>query len=122
MNRINAITVLSVVASFHSVPACQAEERDIARLDTITGQDLIISKGCGSCHSLEAIPAAKGKVGPPLDNIDQRIYIGGVLPNSQENLAKFLMKPEHFHPETAMPQPELTWQEAQYLSRYLWNL
>lgn len=86
-----------------------------------TGQKLMISKGCSSCHQLAKLPAAKGLVGPPLDNMAKQSYIAGVLPNTRENLTRFLLNPQQFHPDTAMPKPEITQQEAQRLTDYLWK-
>ncbi|WAJ71672.1 c-type cytochrome [Catenovulum adriaticum] len=93
----------------------------VAREHVDDGQKLMISKGCSSCHQLAKLPSAKGLVGPPLDNMALQSYIAGVLPNSRENLTKFLLNPQQFHPDTAMPKPEITQQEAQRLTDYLWK-
>ncbi|MEI8648025.1 c-type cytochrome [Paraglaciecola sp. Hal342] len=60
------------------------------------GKTLMITKGCSSCHQLTKLPAAKGLVGPPLDNMAAQSYIAGVLPNSRENLTQFLLEPQNF--------------------------
>lgn len=122
MNIVKTVTALIVSAGLNTLSFCQAEEVNFPDLKASSAQDLIISKGCSSCHSLEDVPAAKGTVGPPLDDLSERIYIGGVLPNSPKKLTEFLMKPHYFHADTAMPQPRLTRQEAEYLSHFLWNL
>ncbi|NDV90068.1 c-type cytochrome [Alteromonas sp. 345S023] len=85
------------------------------------GKKLMITKGCSSCHQLTKLPAAKGLVGPPLDNMAAQNYIAGVLPNSRENLIQFLLNPQAFHPDTAMPTPNLSKQEAQRITDYLWK-
>jgi cytochrome c2 len=85
------------------------------------GQTLMISKGCSSCHQLAKLPAAKGLVGPPLNNMAAQNYIAGVLPNSRENLTRFLLNPQKFHPDTAMPTPNLSEQEARRITDYLWK-
>ena len=85
------------------------------------GKTLMITKGCSSCHQLTKLPAAKGLVGPPLDNMAAQSYIAGVLPNSRENLTQFLLEPQKFHADTAMPTPDITQQEARRLADYLWQ-
>ena len=85
------------------------------------GKTLMITKGCSSCHQLTKLPAAKGLVGPPLDKMASQSYIAGVLPNSRENLTKFLLDPKKFHSDTAMPTPDISEQEARHITDYLFK-
>ena len=38
--------------------------------------------GCGACHVVPGIRGANGLVGPPLNQIARRVYLGGVLRNT----------------------------------------
>lgn len=89
--------------------------------DTLSAEVLMIQKGCTSCHQLQKLQAATGLVGPPLDAMSQKTYIAGVLPNTEENLVKWLMNPQHFHVASAMPNSNITPQEAIKISAYLWR-
>ena len=49
---------------------------DIAR-----APELIRRYGCAGCHTIPGIPGGDGKVGGPLKDIRQRVYVGGVVAN-----------------------------------------
>ena len=58
------------------------------------GEKLFMTKGCMGCHSLQAVGAPKGLIGPNLANIGARSYIAaGWLPNTDENLARWIREP-----------------------------
>lgn len=67
------------------------------------GKELAIRYGCGSCHVIPGLPRAVGRVGPRLEDLKRQVYIGGVLPNTPENLTAWIYDPKRFSPETAMP-------------------
>src|SRR5689334_8603487 len=48
--------------------------------------ELIRRYGCAGCHTIPGIPGGDGKVGGPLQDIRQRVYVGGVVTNSPDNL------------------------------------
>jgi cytochrome c2 len=58
---------------------------------------------CGACHRLEGIPLATGILGPDLTGFESRGQIAGLLPNTQENLARWLANPAAFKPGSLMP-------------------
>jgi cytochrome c len=81
-----------------------------------------MSKGCGSCHVIPGIHNAKGLVGPPLMFFSRRTMIAGELPNSPENLVRWLKDPPSVEPGTAMPDLGLTDKQAQDVAAYLYTL
>jgi cytochrome c len=93
-------------------PAAGAEE----------GRLLLRQFGCGSCHRIPGVAAADGNVGPPLDGVGQRAYLGGVLPNTPENMARWIQEPTHFEPDTAMPDMQVTAAQARAMTVYLQEL
>lgn len=86
------------------------------------GYSVIIAKGCGACHVIPGVDGADGVVGPPLTGIARRIYLGGVLRNSPENLAAWVRDPQRFLPGSAMPSTGLTPVEAIDVAAYLRTL
>jgi hypothetical protein len=47
----------------------------------------------------------EANVGPPLDRVGSRVYLGGVLLNTPENMHRWLKNPPAIDPKTAMPVP-----------------
>lgn len=86
------------------------------------GRKLIVAKGCGSCHVIPGIYTARGLVGPPLYFFSRRTMIAGELPNTPDNLVRWLLDPKAVEPGTAMPQLGLTQQQAQDIAAYLYTL
>jgi len=86
------------------------------------GRQLIVAKGCGSCHVIPGIQNAKGMVGPPLMFFSRRTMIAGELPNSPENLVRWLKDPPSVEPGTAMPDLGLTDSQANDVAAYLYTL
>ena len=90
--------------------------------NAVQGRHVIESKGCGSCHVIPGIQNAKGVVGPPLMFFSRRTMIAGELPNSPENLVRWLKNPPSVEPGTAMPDLGLTDQQANDVAAYLYTL
>jgi len=85
------------------------------------GRKLIVNYGCGSCHFIPGIPGADALVAPPLDHFYQRTYIAGVLPNTWENLTKWIQDPQGIVPGNAMPNLGLTESDARNIAAYLYH-
>ena len=90
--------------------------------DAQHGKQLIQGYGCGACHTIPGIHAARGVVGPPLMFFSRRTMIAGELPNSPENLVRWIEDPESVEPHTAMPKLGLTEREARDVAAYLYTL
>ncbi|CAN5809427.1 hypothetical protein BH23ACT5_BH23ACT5_08120 [soil metagenome] len=86
------------------------------------GRAAIVEHGCGSCHRIPGIPNADALVGPPLEAWSRRAFVAGILPNSADNLARFIADPEAIRPGTAMPNLELDEQEVAAIVAYLFTL
>jgi cytochrome c2 len=83
------------------------------------GAQLIVQKGCGACHTIPGIEGADGLVGPPLTKWSRRIFVAGLLRNTQQNVAAWVLEPQHFVPGNAMPSTGLTASEALDVAAYL---
>ena len=86
------------------------------------GKELIEGYGCGGCHLIPGIHAARGMVGPPLIYLGQRTMIAGELPNTPENLARWIENPKAVEPNTAMPNLGLREDQAYDVAAYLYTL
>jgi cytochrome c1 len=61
-------------------------------------------------------------VGPPLKGIASRLMLGGVLPNSEENMVRWIRFPQEVTPLTAMPDLGVTERDARDMAAYLATL
>jgi cytochrome c len=78
--------------------------------------------GCGACHEVPGLAEAAGRVGPPLDKVATRAFIGGTLPNQPAAMAQFIARPQHVQPQGGMPDMPLTPSEARDIAAYLYTL
>jgi cytochrome c oxidase subunit II len=85
-----------------------------------TGEQLFMTKGCVGCHSLQAVSAPKGMIGPNLANVGARSYIAaGTLKNNDENLARWIRNPQGIKKGVLMPNLGVSETEAQALVAFL---
>jgi cytochrome c1 len=86
------------------------------------GKTAIARYGCASCHTIPGIRGANGLVGPSLDRIASRTYIAGVLANTHDNMLRWIHDPPKVDDKTAMPDLEVTEQDARDIASYLYTL
>lgn len=116
---------LSVLAACLSLLLAGCAEQavpSIAGGDPERGRQAILRHGCVSCHVIPGIAGPPSSVGPPLDQIARRAYIGGVLPNQPTELVRWLLDPPQADPRTAMPNMGLSDAEATDIAAYLSTL
>jgi cytochrome c oxidase subunit II len=67
------------------------------------GPALFSAAGCASCHTIRGTSAA-ATIGPDLTHVGSRFAIGaGALPNTRDNLARWIADPHAIKPEVLMP-------------------
>ena len=106
-------------------PAAVVEETPegtLATDDTEDGKALFILKACTGCHTIQGMPEAQGKVGPELTHQASNSLIVDVLPNTEENLKKYLKDPAGVRPGALMPNQYLTDSEIDALVAFLRTL
>jgi cytochrome c oxidase subunit II len=88
------------------------------------GRALVAQKGCGACHMIPGIPGAVGTIGPNLAGVAGRNPIaGGAVPNTgPDDLKRWIMNPPALKPGTAMPNLQLTDDEATKIVAFLETL
>lgn len=90
--------------------------------DAERGAEALRSYGCGACHTIPGIAGANALVGPPLTDWSKRHYIAGTLPNTPENMLRWLQSPPAIRPGTAMPTLGVTEEDARDMTAYLYSL
>ncbi len=84
------------------------------------GEKLFMTKGCMGCHSLQAVKAPKGLIGPNLANVGARSHIAaGWLENTDQNLERWIRNPQTVKKGVLMPNLGVTEDEARALRAYL---
>lgn len=86
------------------------------------GAAAIARYGCGSCHIIPGISGAQGLAGPALSGIARRIYIAGVLPNTPQNMIRWIENPPAVDEHTVMPNLGVTPRDARDIAGYLYTL
>ena len=88
----------------------------------VTGSQLFISKGCVNCHAVQGVNTYN-RTGPDLSHIGSRTSIAaGMLPNTRENMIRWLRYTDTVKPGVAMPNLGLSQEEAESLTAYLETL
>ena len=82
-----------------------------------TGASLFITKSCSGCHRKNS-----SNMCPSLVNFAQKPLIAGKVPNTRENLRKWLKKPSSIKKGTRMPNLGLIDEEIELLIEYIYIL
>jgi cytochrome c len=117
-----AVALLAAIATASCEQRATLPPPEVRNGDPGRGAQLITTYGCGTCHSVPGVAAARGTVGPPLDHMGQRSYIAGKLPNTGDNLQRWIRNPQQIVPGNAMPNLGVTSQDARDIAAYLLNL
>jgi cytochrome c1 len=112
-----------------ALPACHVQsprDRDDEAIratggDPARGKAAIQKYGCASCHTIPGLPG-DANVGPPLTRVGTRVYLGGVLVNTPENMTRWLKDPPAVDPKTAMPNVGATDDDVKDIACYLYTL
>lgn len=95
---------------------------DAANGDPRRGRDLMLQYRCLVCHDIPGVVGAAIPVGPPLAQMGLRSFIAGVLPNTPENMIRWLRTPQRFVPDGAMTNLGVPEQDASDMTAYLESL
>jgi cytochrome c oxidase subunit II len=86
------------------------------------GAEIFREKNCVNCHSIAGL-MTKGRVAPDLTHLGSRTTLAaGTLPNTPENLAKWLKDPQSVKKGVLMPDTGLETDQIKYLTAYLEGL
>jgi cytochrome c len=122
-HRIPRAVVAGLLLAFST--ACDSADNELPELaggNADRGRAVIKKYGCNTCHTISGVAGADGLVGPPLNGIAQRMYIGGVARNTPTNLVAWIENPKQFDSKTAMPNVGVTHRDAVDIASYLYTL
>jgi mono/diheme cytochrome c family protein len=83
------------------------------------GKRALKDYGCIGCHEIPGQVGPEARLGPTLHGIGARATLAGVLPNTSENLARWLRDPEAHAKGTAMPNLGVSERDARDIAAYL---
>lgn len=98
-------------------PPATSAPADVAR-----GRATIRQYGCHGCHIIPGIVGPDVHVGPSLREFARRPLIAGTIPNTQENVIRWLRNPPALRPHSLMPDLGVTEQHARDMHAYLATL
>lgn len=118
------LTILALAFAVSLADCARAPHRASAAPggDPDQGAVLIVREACGACHEIPGIQLAHGQVGPPLTGFNRRTMIAGLLPNTPQNLARWIRTPQAYVPGNAMPDIAVSPQQAADMAAYLETL
>jgi mono/diheme cytochrome c family protein len=90
-----------------------------ATADRERGKHALEQYACTTCHEIPGVTGATVPVGPSLRKLARRSYIAGVLPNTGENLVRWLREPQSVKPGTAMPDLGVSERDARDMASFL---
>jgi cytochrome c2 len=129
MCRIEKLAAFILLAMLLTLPACNwFRDFDFKRGARLTGGDpelgrkKLALRSCGSCHVIPGVPRAEGKSAPSLAGWSGRSTFLKTVPNTPENLEKWLDKPSHRKPGTNMPDINLTPEDSRDMAAYLFSI
>jgi cytochrome c2 len=111
------LIVIAVVACARRVSNSAVPGGDVSR-----GATALAAFSCGACHQIDGIAGAAGLVGPPLNGIADRTMIAGELPNTPDNMKRWIIDPQSVEPNTAMPNLHVSPIVARDMVAYLYTL
>jgi cytochrome c oxidase subunit 2 len=100
------------------------EQAAVARADeaVVEGRKIFEQTACINCHAVSGT-VANGRFGPDLTHLMSRETLGaGVVPNTPENLRRWIRRPDDFKPGSLMPPMGLTEQQLDAVTTYLASL
>jgi mono/diheme cytochrome c family protein len=92
------------------------------KTDPERGRRALNQYACVTCHTIPGIVGPNAPVGPPLAGIGARGFIAGILPNTPQNMVRWLRAPQDVSSLTAMPDLGVTERDAADIAAYLTTL
>jgi cytochrome c2 len=124
----SAIAIASLLLLACAAGCQSAQQRALAEARMRVGGDpergaaLLQRYGCGGCHRIPGVAGAAGRSAPSLEYLAQEAYITGNLPNTPENVMRWIRSPRSIQPRTHMPELGIGAAEARDITTYLWSL
>jgi cytochrome c2 len=123
------LAVIAVVGGAAAAAANYVKERHkktehamaMTRGNPDRAMEWIARYGCAACHNVPGARVPGGLAAPPLSGVADRLYVGGVVENTPDNLIRWIVNPKQFSPKTAMPVTGITEPQARDVAAYLYQ-
>ena len=129
MQRLPAMTAAEfrTLATSGAAEQCAVTQHDTeagaARApDAERGRNALTQYACNACHRIPGVTGSDVHVGPPLEGMARRGLIAGAVPNTPEQMVRWLTDPRAVDPETTMPAMQVTLPDARDIAAYLATL
>jgi len=87
------------------------------------GRKLVGQMACKGCHVIDGVDGMVGRVGPNLTHVSSRPFLAGaVFENTEENIARWVTRPDDLKPGSRMPSLGLTPEQVEAVTAYLRSL
>jgi cytochrome c oxidase subunit 2 len=97
------VAATAAATAANTTAAAQAPDTAASLTLEERGQQLFMSRACIACHAI-AGTTARGVIGPNLTRFGSRPSVGaGALPNTQENVERWIQNPQQVKAGTRMP-------------------
>jgi mono/diheme cytochrome c family protein len=90
--------------------------------DAERGKAAIAQASCGVCHRIPGIEGAEGTMALPLHDVAARPQLAGGLPNTPENVVRWIVNPQDIKPGSDMPDMDIEEPVARDMAAYLLSL
>jgi cytochrome c1 len=117
MKRSAALPLVLALAGCRGGHVARASLGDAGR-----GRADVARLGCGSCHEIPGVTNARGRVGPILVRFAEQQVIAGRVPNTTDNLVRWLRDPQAISPGTLMPTLGLSDSTARDIAAFLYTV
>jgi cytochrome c2 len=98
----------------------EAQAVALTQGDPVRGRAHLLRYGCAGCHVIPGVREPSGRVGPSLEDVARRVYIGGVVTNTPDHMIDWIVDPRALSPRTAMPVTGISRSEARDVAAYLY--
>ncbi len=83
---------------------------------------LMVRYGCAGCHLIPGCRQRRGRWGPSLKGVKDRLFLGGAVRTSPQRLVDWIVDPHEFEPGSAMPRTGISKAEARDVAAFLYVL
>lgn len=116
------LSTVWMVSACGKTPVSAETDGTPVAVDAARGARLMAQYQCGACHVIPGIAAARGGIGPSLQDFGARSYIAGRIPNRADWLVAWLQQPSALVPGTTMPDMGVPLQDARDMAAWLGTL
>lgn len=124
MQRLPTLTASEFRAIAAAPPgqACGGEPVASGPVDAERGRIALTQYACNACHLVPGVTGSNVHVGPPLAGIANRALLAGAVPNTPDQLIRWIRNPQSIDPLTTMPDMKVGERDARDMAAYLATL